>query len=88
LEEVIAHRKDVLLESFELFDNWLVLQERINGLKNLSIINQKDGSLYNIDFGEETYTSAISVNPNSKTDILRYSYSSLTTPNSVIDLIW
>jgi oligopeptidase B len=84
-KEVIAHRKDVLLESFELFDNWLVLQERIKGLNNLSIINQKDGSRYNIDFGEEAYTSSISVNPNSNTDILRYSYSSLTTPNSVID---
>ena len=84
-KEVIAHRKDVLLESFELFDNWLVLQERIKGLNNLSIINQKDGSRYNIDFGEETYTSSISVNPNSNTDILRYNYSSLTTPNSVID---
>jgi oligopeptidase B len=64
-KEVIAHRKDVLLESFELFDNWLVLQERIKGLNNLSIINQKDGSRYNIDFGEETYTSSISVNPKS-----------------------
>lgn len=84
-KEVIPHRSDILLESFELFDNWLVLQERIKGLNNLSIINQKDGSRYNIDFGEETYTSSISVNPNSNTDILRYSYSSLTTPNSVID---
>ena len=84
-KEVIPHRSDILLENFELFDNWLVLQERIKGLNNLRIINQKDGNRYNIDFGEETYTSAISVNPNSKTDILRYSYSSLTTPNSVID---
>jgi oligopeptidase B len=84
-KEVIPHRSDILLESFELFDNWLVLQERIKGLNNLLIINQKDGNRYNIDFGEETYTSAISANPNSNTDILRYSYSSLTTPNSVID---
>lgn len=82
---VIPHRSNVLLESFELFDNWLVAQERIKGLNNLSIINKKDGSQHNIDFGEEAYTSSISINPNSNTDILRYNYSSLTTPNSVID---
>lgn len=84
-KEVIPHRSDVLIESFELFDNWLVVQERIKGLSNLNIINRKDGNQYNIDFGEETYTSSISINPNSNTDILRYNYSSLTTPNSVID---
>ena len=84
-KEVVPHRKDVLLESFELFDKWLVLQERIKGLNNLSIINTTDGNQTNIDFGEETYTSSISINPNSDSDVLRYNYSSLTTPNSVID---
>jgi oligopeptidase B len=82
---VIPSSKDVLLESFELFDNWIVLQERSKGLNNISILNKKDGSSYKIDFGEETYTSSISINPNSNTDFLRYNYSSLTTPNSVID---
>jgi oligopeptidase B len=83
--EVIPHRRDVLLENFELFDNWLVVQERIKGLNNLRIINKKDGSEHLINFSEEAYTSAININPNSKTDLLRYSYSSLTTPYSVID---
>ena len=82
---VIPSRKDVLLESFELFDNWLVVQEMIKGLNNISIISKKDGSNYKIDFGEETYASSISINPNSNTDFIRYNYSSLTTPNSVID---
>jgi oligopeptidase B len=82
---VIPHRKDVLLENFGLFDNWLVANERIKGLSNLRIINIKDGSDHYINFGEETYSAAININPNSNTDILRYSYTSLTTPNSVID---
>ena len=83
--EVIPNRSDVLLENFELFDNWLVLQERTKGLNNLRIINNKDRSEHNINFGEEAYTASISINPNANTDILRYNYSSLTTPNSVID---
>lgn len=84
-KEVIPHRSDVLLEGFELFDNWLVVQERAGGLNNLCIINRKDGNKHDMEFGEEAYTAGINVNPNSNTDVLRYSYSSLTTPNSVID---
>jgi oligopeptidase B len=84
-KEVIPHSSDVLLENFELFDSWIVAEERIKGLNNLRIINKKVGSEHNINFGEEVYTAAININPNSNTDLLRYSYSSLTTPNSVID---
>lgn len=82
---VIPHRKDILLENFELFDNQIVVQERINGLNSLRIINLKDNSEHFIDFGEEAYTAGINVNYNPHTNIFRYSYSSLTTPNSVID---
>jgi oligopeptidase B len=84
-KEVIPHSSNVLLENFELFDSWIVSEERIKGLNNLRIINKKIGSEHNINFGEEEYTAAININPNSNTDLLRYSYSSLTTPNSVID---
>jgi len=84
-KEVIPHRKDVLFEGFELFDNYLVTNERIKGLSNLRIINLKDKSEHYLDFGEETYTAGISTNPNADTDILRYRYSSLTTPSSLID---
>ncbi|MFN2314151.1 MAG: S9 family peptidase [Bacteroidales bacterium] len=83
--EVIPHRTDVLLENFEIFDNYLVADERIKGLTNLRIIGLADGSEHFLNFGEETYTAGISVNPNAATTLLRYSYSSLTTPNSVYD---
>lgn len=84
-KEVIPHRNDVLFEGFELFDKWLVVQERVKGLNNLRIISRTDNKDHSIDFGEEAYTAGISVNPNSNTELFRYSYSSLTTPNSIID---
>lgn len=83
--DVIPHRKDVLLEDFELFDNYLVTNERIKGLTNLRIIGTNDKSEHYLDFGEETYSAGLNVNPNPGTDLVRFSYSSLTTPNSVID---
>lgn len=83
--DVIPHRDDVLLQSIEIFKNWLVLNERINGLLNLRIIPWDDSPEHYIDFGEETYTARISVNPEFDTKILRYGYSSLTTPYSTFD---
>lgn len=84
-KEVIPHRSDVLFENFELFDNFLVAEERIKGLSNLRIINRKDATEHYLNFGEEAYTAGLSINMNPDTEVLRYSYSSLTTPNSVID---
>ncbi len=83
--DVIPHRSDVLFESFELFDDYLVTAERIKGLSELRIIDLKGKGEHYIDFGEETYTAGININTVAHTDFLRYSYSSLTTPNSVID---
>ncbi len=82
--DVIPHRDDVLLQSFEIFRNFLVVSERIKGLTNLRVINW-NGNDYYLDFGEETYSARFSANPEFDTDILRYGYSSLTTPNSTFD---
>ena len=83
--EVIPHREDVLLQGFEVFKDFLVISERIKGLPNLRIIKWEDMSEHYLDFGEETYSASISYNPEFDTDLLRYSYSSLTTPGSVFD---
>ncbi|HDR89674.1 MAG TPA: S9 family peptidase [Bacteroidetes bacterium] len=83
--DVIPHRPDVLLEGFELFTGFLVVDERLKGLTNLRVISWDGATDYSIDFGEEAYSARISVNPEFDTETLRYSYSSLVTPNSVYD---
>lgn len=83
--DVIPHRSDVLLENFALFNNFIAAEERIGGLSNLRIINVKNGDDHYMKFNEEAYTSGININPVPDTDTLRFSYSSLTTPNSIID---
>jgi oligopeptidase B len=81
-KEVIPHRSDVLLESFLLFDNHLVIDERINGLTNLRIIHLQSKEEHDIEFQDPSYTTWFSVNPEFETDQIRIGYSSLTTPNS------
>lgn len=83
--EVIPNRDDVYLSNFEIFENYLVIGERKNGLNQLRIRNWADNEEHYLDFGEETYNAWISTNPEFETNVLRYGYTSLTTPSSTID---
>ena len=83
-KEVIPHRDDVLLEEIEIFNDFLVVAERKNGLTQLRI-RPMNGKEHYLDFGEEVYTANIAYNPSFDTGLLRFSYSSLTTPNSTLD---
>jgi oligopeptidase B len=84
-KEVIPHRADVLLESVEEFKDFIVLSERKEGLMNLRIRNLASGNEHYINFGEPGYNASVGGNPEYNTTNLRYSYTSLTTPNSVYD---
>ncbi|MEN2400008.1 S9 family peptidase [Flavobacterium sp. MC2016-06] len=83
--DVIAHREDVLLEDIEIFKNYLVVEERSNGLNHIRIMPWNDEPDYYLPFGSETYNAYTTTNIDFDTDVLRYSYQSLGTPSSVID---
>jgi oligopeptidase B len=83
--ELIPHREDVLLSGFEIFAGHLVLAERSEGLVRLRIIPWDGTEEHYLDFGEPAYWAGIGTNPNFDTPILRYNYTSMTTPSSVID---
>ena len=85
-QELIAHSPTVLFEDFELFRDYLVLNERRNGLLGLRVIPWADPSAeHSIDFGEPLFMASPNVNVKLDTTTLRYSYSSMVTPQSVYD---
>jgi oligopeptidase B len=84
-EDVLAHRPDVFLEGLEIFADYLVTEERFNGLTSINIKPWDGSEGHSIEFDEETYTTGIGNNPDFNSRTLRYAYSSLTTPTSVID---
>ena len=84
-EDVIAHRQDTLLEDISIFRDFLVLEERHNGLNRIRIRRWDGTDDYYLPFEEETYTASVYNNPEFDTNLIRFSYNSLTTPNSVID---
>lgn len=84
-EDVIPHREDYFLENFEIYNDYLVLEERTNGLTQINIRTWDGKTQYNLPFKEEVYSAYIGFNPDFDSQILRYGYTSMTTPNSTID---
>ncbi|NCO64508.1 MAG: S9 family peptidase [Flavobacteriales bacterium] len=84
-EEVLPHRNHVLIEDIEIFKDYLVVNERENGLNNLRIMSWNGKEDYYLPFESETYTAYIGNNPDFDSDVLRYGYNSLTSPSAVID---
>jgi oligopeptidase B len=84
-QEVIAHRADVLLEGIEIFKDYLVVEERKNGLVQIRVIRWNDKSEYYVEFQDPTYAAGVGANPDFETEVLRYGYSSMTTPASTYD---
>lgn len=83
--EVLPHRHDVLLESFELFRDFLVVEERHQGLVRFRVMPANGDGEHDVDFEEPAYAAALRDNHDFKTSILRYEYTSMTTPESVYD---
>ncbi|MBL4604090.1 MAG: S9 family peptidase [Flavobacteriaceae bacterium] len=83
--DVIPHREDTLLEDVSIFKEYLVIEESTNGLNTIRIKRWDGTKEYYLPFSEETYSVGVYSNPEFDTDVIRYSYNSLTTPNSVID---
>ena len=84
--DVIPHRPDVLLQSAEAFGDYLVLFERQGGLKQIRV-SAPDGvsAVRYVEFPEPAYNVDLTANPEFHTRTLRFEYSSLITPKSVID---
>ena len=84
--EIIPHRADVLVDGVAAFDEYLVLSERKDGLKQIRIsgLDGQSAARY-VEFPEPTYDVTLEANPEFKTNVLRFKYSSLITPNTIVD---
>ena len=86
-QPLVAHDDKVFIEDFELFNNFLAINERSDGLRRLKVMpwNAPDKAFY-VASDEAAYVTAFEKNAEPDTDWLRYSYTSLTTPESVYQL--
>jgi len=87
-EEYLPHRADVFVEGVLAFKNHLVIQQRRDGLRRLRVTDlgkSGDAASHEIEFPEPAYGVNLGGNPEFDSPLLRFSYSSLITPNSVYD---
>ncbi|MFD1008603.1 S9 family peptidase [Oceanisphaera ostreae] len=85
-QSLIAARPSVLLEDFTLFRDWLVLEERCEGLIQLRQIHRQHGTEHHIRFDDPTYVTWLGVNAEADSAWLRYGYSSLTRPVTMYEV--
>jgi len=85
-KEVLPHRPEVFVDHVDTFEEYVVVSERKNGLKQYRV-SAPDGvsDVKYVHFPEPAYSIFLANNPEFDTNILRLHYSSLITPDSVID---
>lgn len=84
-QDVLTYDPKVYIENFELFDDFMAISERSNGLNRIRIV-QKDGKEHHLDSSESAYTMLLDVNSEPNTRVLRYNYESMTTPDITYEI--
>lgn len=84
-KEFIPEIKNIKIEGFVFFSDFLVITERDLGLLKVKILNLKNNTKHYIEFPEEVYTPWIIDNYEYDSNLLRYRYTSLITPPSWFD---
>jgi oligopeptidase B len=83
--EFVPHRPGTLILDAVLYRDWLALLERVDGLPRIVVRRLSDASEHTIAFAEEAYALGVDAGFAFVTDILRFSYASMTTPTEVWD---
>jgi oligopeptidase B len=83
--ELLPAQPDGFINDFDVFRNFVAVDEHINGLRRIRIVYFSGAKDRFIDSADPTYTFALADNPTTDTDILRYTYESMTTPPSTYD---
>jgi oligopeptidase B len=84
-KELIATRQDVPVENIDVFHDFYVVTERINGMTQMRIVDLKGKPRRAIEYSEPAYLARGSVNAEFDTHLFRYTYQSPITPPSTFD---
>ena len=83
--ERLPPREDVVLEGIDLYKDWLITSERKNGVPQLTLTSLTTGEIHPLAFDDPAYVVDLEDLPEWDSPVLRYTYESLTTPNSIYE---
>jgi oligopeptidase B len=82
-QDVIPADDNALLQKVEVLQNYIVAQQKVKGLTQIKVINRQKNGAYNVEFAEQAYVANLFLATDATNlDSIRYSYTSLTTPNT------
>jgi oligopeptidase B len=84
-KDLIPHDPKAKLEGMEVFEKYIAVAYRQNGLQEIRVKHLADGSMQSVQFPEPVYAASVSYNPEYASAKLRYNYTSLNRPNSTFD---
>jgi oligopeptidase B len=85
-KELVGHDKNIFIDSFDVFKTFIAIEERSEGLQKLRYFNLDGKNPTFVKTDEPAYTMSFSVNAEADTEWLRYTYNSMTTPTSTIEV--
>jgi oligopeptidase B len=83
--EVVPHRDEAYVAGFEVFRDFLALEERVDGLRKVRVRPWGGGPEFHLESDEPAYRMALGANEEIDSHVVRYSYTSLTTPYTTYD---
>ena len=83
--ELVPHEPGRLILSIMGFRDWLVRLERKDGLPRIVVRERATGNEHIVAFEEEAYSLGLSGSYEYETDVIRFTYSSMTTPAQQFD---
>ena len=83
--DVVPHAPGRMIVAFVVFADYLVRLERENSLPRIVIREIASGAEHVIEFAEEAYSLSLEETLEFESTILRFSYSSMTTPRETYD---
>lgn len=85
-QEIVPHDDAVFIHDFDVFDNYLVVEETSNALRRLRVLDRDGKQRFIVRADQAAFVAQLDMNPEQHSDWLRYSYSSLNTPDSIYEI--
>lgn len=84
-KEIVPHREKTLIENVVVFKDHVVMEERENGLTQLTWFQRGQKKRHKLKFPDPTYVASFGKNAEYDTPAFRYEYQSLTRPETTYD---
>jgi oligopeptidase B len=84
-KEIIAHDPKGKIEGVDVFQKYMVVTKRVNGLMEMNVREIANGNTKTVNFPEPVYTAYPNGTPEFNSNTFRYSYTSLNRPTTTYD---